>query len=133
MPSTETFLNRQEKIWQPIINWAKEELNVSFRVTDGISPITQSQETLCAMEDILATLTDLEITAVSSVVTATGSLIVGLALEADVISPDTAADISILDEVYQMERWGKDKNLSDRHDQIRKEICLAYRLLKTLQ
>ena len=31
------------------------------------------------------------------------------------------------------ERWGKDKNVSDRHDQIRKEICLAYRLLSTVQ
>jgi chaperone required for assembly of F1-ATPase len=37
------LINRQEKKWQPIINWAEEELNVSFRVTDGISPITQSQ------------------------------------------------------------------------------------------
>ena len=52
---------------------------------------------------------------------------------ADVILPDTAAEISILDEVYQMERWGKDKNVSDRHDQIRKEFGLAYRLLRTLQ
>ena len=51
----------------------------------------------------------------------------------DVILPDRAADISTLDEVYQMEGWGKDKNVSDRHDQIRKEICLAYRLLRTLQ
>mgnify|MGYP001026354364 FL=1 len=127
------LINRQEKKWQPIINWAEEELNVSFRVTDGISPITQSQKTLCAMGDVFATLTDLEMTAVSSVVTATSSLIVGLALMADVILPDTAAEISILDEVYQMERWGKDKNVSDRHDQIRKEICLAYRLLRTLQ
>jgi chaperone required for assembly of F1-ATPase len=37
------LINRQEKKWQPIINWAEEELNVPFRVTDGISPITQSQ------------------------------------------------------------------------------------------
>ena len=85
------------------------------------------------MGDVLATLTDLEMSAVSSVVTATGSLIVGFALEADVISPDTATDISILDEVYQMERWGKDKIVSDRHDQIRREICLAYQLLRTLK
>ena len=107
-------------------------MNVSFRVTDGISPITQSQETLCAMEDVLATLTDLEMTAISSLVTATGSLIVGLALRADVISPDTATDVSILEEVYQKERWGKDKNVSDRHDQIRNEICQADRLFRTL-
>jgi chaperone required for assembly of F1-ATPase len=52
------------------------------------------------MGDVLATLTDLEMTTVSSVVTATGFLIVGLALMADVILPDTAAEISILDEVY---------------------------------
>ena len=52
--------------------------------------------------------------AVSSVVTATSSLIVGLALMADVILPDRAADISTFDEVYQMGRWGKDKNVSDQ-------------------
>jgi len=67
---------------------------------------------LCAMGDVLATLTDLEMTAVSSIVTATCSLIVGLALMAEVISPDTATDISILDEAYQMERRRKDKNVS---------------------
>ena len=126
------LINRQEKTWQPIINWAEKELNVSFRVTVGISPITQSQATLCAMGDVLATLTDLEMTAVSFVVRVTGSLIDKLALKANVIWPDTAADISILDEVYQMERWGKDKNVSDRHDQIRKEIGQADRLFRTL-
>ena len=98
------LINRQEKKWQPVINWAEEELNVCLRVTDGISPITQSQETLCAMGDVSATLTDLEITAVSFVVTATSSLMARLALKADVILPDKAADISILDEVYQIER-----------------------------
>ena len=84
------------------------------------------------MGDVLTTLTDLEMTAVSFVVRVTGSLIVRLALKADVISPDTVADIRILDEVYQMERWGKDKNVSDRHDQIRKEVCQADRLFRTL-
>ena len=125
--------NRQEKKWQPIINWVEEEFNISFIVTNGISPITQSPESLSAMGDDLAMLTDLEMTGVSSFVMATGSLIVGLALKAEVITPDTAADISILDEVYQMERWGKDKNVTDRHDQIRKEISLAYRLFRILQ
>ena len=61
-----------------------------------------------------------------------GFLKVRLAFKADVISPDTPADLSILDEVYQMKRWGKDKNVSDRHDQIRKEICQADRLFRTL-
>ena len=41
--------------------------------------------------------------------------------------------IRTLDEVYQMERLGKDKDVSDRHVQIHKEIRLAYRLLRTLQ
>ena len=84
------------------------------------------------MGDVLTTLTDIEMTAVSFDVRVTGFLKVRLAFKADVLSPDTAADLSIIDEVYQMKRWGKDKNVSDRHDQIRKEICQADRLFRTL-
>ena len=84
------------------------------------------------MGDVLTTLTDIEMTAVSFVLRVTGSLKVKLAFKADVISPDTASDLSILDEVYQMKRWKKDKNVSDRHDQIRKEIGQADPLFRTL-
>ncbi|MFP6760629.1 MAG: ATP12 family protein, partial [Rhodospirillales bacterium] len=44
--------------------FAQEELNVSFQVTDGISPITRSQETLSDIGGVLATFTDLEMTSV---------------------------------------------------------------------
>ena len=127
------LLRRQEEKWQPIFNWAEKRMGVSFRVTNRISPITQSQETMCAMEELLATFSDLEMTAVSSVTSATSSLLIGLALEADAISPRTAAEISILEEVYQMEKWGEDEIIVDRHNQLRKEIFDAYQFLKTLQ
>ena len=127
------LIARQDKQWQPLIDWAGEEMGAKLTVTSGISPINQPLEALTALRNTLTKLTDLEITTVSSVAAATGSLIIGLALKRGVLSAKAAAEIGLLDEIYQMEKWGEDMVVVDRHNDIRREIFNASHFLELVR
>ena len=45
----EELKNRQDKAWQPLIEWAEETLGVRFYISDSLTPIKQPSETLNAM------------------------------------------------------------------------------------
>ena len=124
---------RQEDMWQPLINWANKLMGVEIQITDGILPISQAKETLEAMELKLESFTDLEITAISSVAATTGSLVIGLALESGFITANLAKNISLIEENYQNEKWGKDKVITARHKKIDKDISECCKFLKLIQ
>ena len=116
-----------------MIDWAGEEMGAKLTVTSGISPINQPLEALTALRNTLTKQTDLEVTTVSSVAAATGSLIIGLALKRGVLSAKAAAEIGLLDEIYQMEKWGEDMVVVDRHNDIRREIFNASHFLELVR
>ena len=127
------LIAQQDEQWQPLIRWAGETMGAQLNVTEGIVPIIQPEEALTALGSVLTKLTDIEMTTVSSVAAITGSLIIGLALKEDVLSAQAAAEISLLHEIFQMEKWGEDIVIIDRHSAIRREICEAGYLLELLR
>ena len=76
---------------------------------------------------------DIEVTAVSSVAAATGSLITALALAEGFISTTLAFEISVLEETYQIERWGEDQVATTKHECIQLDIYDAYNLLELVK
>jgi chaperone required for assembly of F1-ATPase len=125
--------NRQEDMWQPMVDWAEESMGIKIHITEGILPVSQPKETVNAMELKLKDFTDLELTAVSSVAANTGSLVIGLALESGIISGNLARSISLIEEIYQMEKWGEDQMIKDRHKKIDQDISECCELLRLIQ
>ena len=123
---------RQAKVWQPLLNWAAEDLNAPLEVTEGIVPIVQPQKALGGLGTALMALTDLEMTAVSGIAAATSSLIIGFAVKSGRLTPKEAAEAGLLDELFQMKQWGEDKIALERHASIRQEINESARLLELL-
>ena len=127
------LIARQDEQWQPLVDWAGKSLAAQLTVTVGIVPIYQPAEALTALGSALNELTDLEMTTVSSVAAVTGSLIIGLALKEGVLTAEAAAKIGLLDEIYQMEKWGKDMVVVDRHNEICREIFNASHFLELVR
>ncbi len=123
------LVERQAAGWDPLLAWARDVLGADLKVTSGILPVAQPTMALTALGMALQQLNDLELTGVSQAGAATGSLILGLALRHQRIDPTTAADLALLDELFQAERWGEDAEAKARRTRIRAEIADAARFL----
>ena len=123
---------RQAKSWQPLLDWAGSDLQAPLVITEGVVPVVQPHEALNGLGAALAALSDLEVTAVSGIAAATGSLVIGFAVKHGRLSPTEAANVGLLDELFQMEHWGEDETTQERHAAIRQEINESARFLRLL-
>ena len=116
------LVSRQQKLWQPMIDWLAETHHVQLVVTEGILPVKQPQSALDALSATIDRLQDWELAALSSVTAAAGSLVIGLALIAGRIDEAEAFAMVQLDEDYQNERWGTDEEAARRQQALQGEI-----------
>ena len=123
---------RQAESWQPLLDWAASNLQAPLVITDGVVPVVQPHEALNGLGAALTALSNLQVTAVSGIAAATGSLVIGFAVKHGRLSPKEAADVGLLDELFQMEQWGEDEITQERHAAIRKEINESARFLELL-
>ncbi len=123
---------RQQAVWQPLLDWAALSFDAPLAVTAGVVPIAQPPEALAALRQAVAGKSDLELTALSAAVTASGSLVIGLTLGAGRIDATAAFEAAQLDESYQIERWGEDPEAARRRAAIKADLDAAARLFALL-
>lgn len=126
------LIERHQEQWQPMLDWAVEELGAGLVATAGISPILQPVTAIDAMRKALEALDDLRLIAVSSIAAATGSLILAFALERGRITVERTFEISMVDENYQMEQWGEDWEAKEKHDRSLLDIRESALLLELI-
>jgi chaperone required for assembly of F1-ATPase len=124
---------RQQAAWQPLLDWARQELDAPLVTTAGIVSVAQPEAALAALSGVVASRTDFELVALSAAVKAAGSLVIGLALCAGRIDARAAFDAGQLDETYQMERWGEDPEAAGRRAAIRRDLEAATRMVALLR
>lgn len=124
------LVERQERLWQPLVDWVTATFGVELRVTRGVIPVEQPEGTLRSLEEILGRYDDLQITALQSAVAAMGSLFLGLALVEGRLSAEESFAASQLDETYQIELWGEDAEAGRAREALRKDIASAWRFLE---
>ncbi len=127
------LVERQQKIWQPLLDWAEARLGASFVVTHGVSPVAQSPATLAAIERVVAAHDAMRLVALHLTTTACGSVVLGLALLAERISAEEAFAAAQLDETFQIERWGEDAEQTITRDALKEDIALVTRFAALLR
>ena len=115
---------RQAEAWDPLLDWAEETFGARLVSVAGVMPRPQSPSALARLYAAVAALDAFELTGFHDLVTLSGSLVIGLAVERGRLSPDTAWDLSRVDEDYQAELWGRDEE-ADRASAIRRDAFLA--------
>jgi chaperone required for assembly of F1-ATPase len=126
------LVERQAELWQPLLDWAAEAHGARLGVTQGIGHVAQDVAALAALRGAVAALDDYRLAAVSQLTASCGSLVVALALEAGHIDAGRATAASQLDEDWQAEQWGHDKEAADRRRNVAGEIADAARFLELL-
>jgi chaperone required for assembly of F1-ATPase len=127
------LVERQRQIWQPLLDWAEAQLDASFAVTQGVSPVAQAPATLSAIERAIAAHDSMRLAALHLAATACGSVVLGLALLAERISADEAFAAAQLDESFQIERWGEDSEQTKTRAALKEDIALAARFAALLR
>lgn len=99
---------RQEQAWDPLLDWAASEFGARLRATVGVLPIAQAPDALDRLAEEVARGSSWRLTALHELVVLSGSLVIGLAVERAVRTPEEAWAISRLDEDWQASQWGRD-------------------------
>jgi chaperone required for assembly of F1-ATPase len=124
---------RQERAWNPVLAWARRELDVGFHATSGIMFRPQPGEALGTLRAYLEPKSPWELTAVHNLTTLTGSALLALMAAAGAISSEAAWAAAHVDEDWQIEHWGKDAEAEARRAARRHEFDLALRFLELLR
>lgn len=105
---------RQEDAWGPMRAWAGEHLGVQLTAVTGILPVEQPASSLEAIWRHAGTLDDFRFDGLVAAISLTGSAVLGLAVERRRVSAHEAFEISRVDELFQIERWGEDGEAAKR-------------------
>lgn len=124
---------RQHAVWQPVLDWLEGTLGVALITGEGLLPFRQSQETGRALRAAMAVLDDERFTAFQASAAVTSSLALSLALVHGHITAAEAFASSVLDETYQMERWGQDELALRRRRHIEADMHAIGRYLDLLK
>ena len=96
----------QSKGWGPLIDWMQFLLHTTFRISHSIMPIEQSHSLEIGLTKLMPPLKPLTLTALNELVTLSGSLIIGFAIQRGKISPERGWELIRIDEDWQRESWG---------------------------
>ena len=105
----DSLVERQEKVWQPVLDWLAAIHSITLQTGQGMMPLSQSEDDVSRLGDVLSARDDFRLTAIQATAVVTGSVVLALALADAQLSGEEIFAAAQLDETWQMERWGEDE------------------------
>jgi chaperone required for assembly of F1-ATPase len=105
----------QARHWNPVLDWAREELGAHFVPVEGIGYVAQPKEAVAAAAGAFPKHA-WRLGAANSVTSLTGSALLALALARGRLDAAAAWAAAHVDEDWNMETWGRDQQALARRD-----------------
>lgn len=128
-----TLKAKQHEAWQPVLDWLHKDFGAQFTVVDGVMPAQQSKGTADALRAAIEALSDERLTAFQACAAATKSLALSMALVHGQLKPADVCAYAHLDETFQAEQWGEDREALARRRAIDAEILAIGQYLALLK
>ena len=128
----QTLVARQEEQWGKLLAWGRRRYDVDFATTCGLMHVAQPGATVERLSHAVAALDSFRLAGLSPLVTIGGSLLAALAVEEKAITPADAWDAVSIDERWQLEQWGADKEAEAALENRRRDFFAAARFLELL-
>ena len=125
------LVGRQVTQWTPWRERAEKRLAMRLVVTSGVMPVRQSEEALAAFRAAVEAVDDWSLAPLHTATSITGSLILALAFLDGDLGAAEAFGLSQVDEAFQVEKWGQDREAELRRRGLLAEMKAAERF-KTL-
>lgn len=127
-----SLVARQRAVWQPVLDWLRRRYDVDLRVTSGIVAVAQSEAALVRLKAAVAAANDMELSALQALTTVFGSLTLALAVFEGEMTAEMALAASLLDELFQAERWGEDAEAAKRRAGLARDVASSGYFLQLL-
>lgn len=105
----EALIEAENAAWNPLLDWAREDLGARLTLSQGIVYVEQDEAALTAIAEAVQPFDALGLTALHVATTLTGSAIIALALARGRLSLAEAWAVAHVDEDWQMSLWGRDE------------------------
>jgi chaperone required for assembly of F1-ATPase len=119
-----SLVERQERRWGAVIDWAEAALGTKFHRTQGVVHQPQPPETIARIEALAVAEDDFRLAGLTAAAALFGSAILAFALHRGELTAEAAFELSRLDETFQEERWGVDAEAAARADAMAKEAMV---------
>ena len=99
---------RQQKSWDPLLDWLECRHGVRFEVTRGVMPVVQDATCVSRLVRSMEPMSSFQLTGFHDLVTLSGSFVIALAAAERAFPVQDLWSASRLDESWQVEQWGED-------------------------
>jgi len=131
--SPEALVARQNALWDPVLDWARDALGARFNLAEGVMHVEQPREAIAAVGHHLRPRAEpLRLAALHLMTSLTGSALLALSVEAGALSAEEAWDAAHVDEDWQVEQWGQDAEAMARRANRKRDMLAAVALLEAL-
>lgn len=107
------LVDRQERLWDPVIGWARDALDARFVLSQGVIYAEQPEVALGRASAAIPQ-EPWGLGAVHAMTTLTGSALLALAVLAGQLDTSAAWSAAHVDEDWNMEQWGQDELALER-------------------
>lgn len=117
------LINRQEKLWLPIIKWLEEAiLHYKINQTKNLDVPKQDPSITVSFKTFLEKLDNRKL-AIFYIATMTlRSVLLGMAFVEKRITPEEAFSAAFVEELWQNESWGTTDEAQERQEEIKNEL-----------
>ena len=129
----EALIKRQNDIWDPYLEWARDTLHADLKTTDGIMPISQDEAALNQLTAQVIACDAFELTALHEFTNGFGSLVLALAYMHGHKPFGELWAASLLDLTYQEEEWGLDYEVEDKRKEKLADLEATCSFLKLVR
>ncbi|WP_298820260.1 ATP12 family protein [uncultured Roseibium sp.] len=126
----ESLVETQRTIWDPVVNWAGGLLGGRFVLIEGIVHAPQADDLLSAYRNHIDAVTPLQLAALHTITSVTGSALLALALKEGQLDAESAWTAAHVEEDFNIERWGEDAEAAQIRTYKRAEFDAAVLVLK---
>lgn len=116
------LVRRQHDAWQPALDWMAKRYDIAFETTVSLVPTPQPEATLARVRSVIEAIDDWPLVGVHAATTTLGSVVLALALWHGELGADAAADASHVDALFEIERWGEERDATKRHEALTRDV-----------
>lgn len=122
-----SLVQAQISAWNPLLDWAEQRYDVSFVLATGVIHVAQPEATTERLAAAVHSCDPFLLAGLSTLVTMSGSLVIGLACLEEAFPVEQLWRAAELDELWQAGQWGEDALATERRGLREKDFAAAAR------
>ncbi|MBY6155677.1 ATPase [Vannielia litorea] len=111
--SPTALVERQAVAWDPLVDWASDALDAPLVIATGVMHVPQPATSIESLRALVQRQDAFALTALHDLTALSGSLVMGLAVQANHAAPEDLWERSRVDETWQIEQWGEDEEAAE--------------------